>query len=72
MPAYVVRRLLYTIPLLLVVSVIIFLIININPGNYCTTLRLQSDALYQDCVERTGIDLPLPAQYGKWIWAALR
>lgn len=71
MLGYVVRRTLYTLPLLWVISVIVFLVIRIEPGNFCTPLRLQDEALYQRCVETTGMDQPLPLQYGKWIWGIL-
>ncbi len=68
MLGYALRRLLYTIPLLLVISVIVFLITALEPGNFCTPLRLQDEALYQQCVKSTGIDQPLPLQYGLWLW----
>jgi peptide/nickel transport system permease protein len=68
---FVVRRVLYTIPLLLLISMIVFVIIKLEPGNFCTPLRLQDPALYQRCVETTGIDRPLPFQYGQWLWGIL-
>jgi len=68
MLAYLLRRLLYTIPLLLVISVVVFWVLHLEPGNYCTSLRLQSEDLYAQCVERTGVDQSLFVQYGKWLW----
>jgi len=65
---YALRRLFYTVPLLLVISVIVFWVINLEPGNYCTALRLQGEARYLACLEQTGVDRPLPVQYGRWIW----
>ena len=47
MLTYVIRRLLYTIPLLLIISVIVFLVLQLSPGNYCTNLKLQSETLYK-------------------------
>lgn len=66
--AYVLRRLLYTLPLLLVISVVVFGLLHLMPGDYCTTLRLQNEALYQDCLSRTGVGQPLWVQYGQWLW----
>jgi len=71
MLSYVLRRLTYTVPMLLAVSVIVFLVIRLQPGNFCTPLRLQDEALYGDCVQRTGVDRPLPLQYGLWIQGIL-
>jgi peptide/nickel transport system permease protein len=71
MLGFVVRRVLYTIPLLLLISMIVFVIIKLEPGNFCTPLRLQDPALYQRCLETTGIDRPLPFQYGQWLWGIL-
>lgn len=67
MLAYIARRLLVTIPLLLTASVIVFAVMKAAPGNYCTSLQLQDQALYEQCVEMTGLDRPLPLQYGQWI-----
>lgn len=68
MLTYLLRRLLYTIPPLLIISVIVFLVMQLSPGNFCTTLKLQSEQMYDECVDRTGIDQPIWVQYGKWIW----
>ena len=68
MLGYILRRLLYIVPLLLIISVIAFLVVKIEPGNFCTPLRIQSEALYQRCVASTGMDRPLVVQYGKWLW----
>ncbi len=71
MLGYILRRLLYTVPLLLIISAIAFGVMAIQPGNFCTPLRLQDEALYQRCVESTGLDRPLPLQYARWLWGIL-
>ncbi|HED04811.1 MAG TPA: ABC transporter permease, partial [Candidatus Fraserbacteria bacterium] len=38
MLGYILRRLLYIVPLLLLISVIAFLVVKIEPGNFCTPL----------------------------------
>lgn len=68
MLGYVARRTLYTIPLLIVISMIVFAVSVIEPGNFCTPLRLQNATLYQQCLESTGVDQPLPLQYAHWMW----
>lgn len=73
--AYLVRRVLYMIPTLFIISLISFAIIQLPPGDYLTsyvaTLRAQGDqvdAAEMDALrERYGLDQPVYVQYYKWI-----
>lgn len=75
MIAFVVRRLLSMIPLLFLVSVITFFIIQLPPGDFFDTLQAeiaqqgaaQDAATFQVLRERYGLDQPLYVQYLRWI-----
>lgn len=71
---FVVRRLLLTIPMLLVMSVVVFLIIRLVPGDPVRTM-LGFRATDQNVAELTrqlGLDRPLVEQYLNWAGALLR
>ena len=75
MGLFMLRRLLYTIPALIVVSLISFMVIAIPPGDFVTrTAELraaQGDIMpmaEQEAMRRAyGLDQPLLVQYGSWI-----
>lgn len=75
MMRYVVRRILYMIPTILVISIITFVIISLPPGDYLTTVVAQMRAQGGDVDQariaalevRYGLDSPLWVQYFKWI-----
>jgi ABC-type dipeptide/oligopeptide/nickel transport system permease component len=63
--AYVLRRLLVSIPLLLFVSIVVFLLMELTPGDPAV-LMLGQDATPGSIAElrkQFGLDLPLPQQY---------
>lgn len=72
---YILRRLLWAVPLLFVVSLIAFLIIQAPPGDYLSSLAAQLAESGQDLDlrtleamrERYGLDQPVIVQYWKWI-----
>jgi peptide/nickel transport system permease protein len=72
---YIIRRTLWAIPLLFVVSLLAFLIIQAPPGDFVSTLAAQLAESGQDLDmasleamrERYGLNEPLPVQYWKWI-----
>ncbi|MGI6239116.1 MAG: ABC transporter permease [Christensenellales bacterium] len=72
---YIVKRILILIPLLLALSIVVFVIIQLPPGDYLTTyinqLRssgMQIDADYIAALEaRYGLDQPMYVQYFKWM-----
>ncbi len=75
MVAYIVRRILAMIPMLLVISFISFLIIQLPPGDFFTTLQAvqgssgggMSNETADLLRERYGLDEPFINQYFKWI-----
>ncbi len=74
MTAFILRRLIYTIPVMLVVSVIVFGILHIAPGDPATMLAGE-DARPEDVAAiraKYGLDQPLYVQYGVWLANAVR
>lgn len=75
MLAYVVRRILAMIPMLLVISFISFVIIQLPPGDFFTTLQAvqgasgggMSNETANLLRERYGLDEPFLSQYAKWV-----
>ncbi|MFO1189380.1 MAG: ABC transporter permease [Alphaproteobacteria bacterium] len=75
MLAYVARRLLTMIPTLLAISLIVFVIIQLPPGDYLTTymteLQSQGEAVDQKKIdflrEQYGLDKPMLEQYAVWV-----
>ncbi|HYC50889.1 MAG TPA: ABC transporter permease [Gemmatimonadaceae bacterium] len=72
---FVLRRVAQTLPLLLVVSVLIFALIHAAPGGPLS-LYLENPNVRPEDIERLrrqlGLDRPLPEQYLKWLWAFVR
>src|SRR5688572_19857841 len=74
---YVLKRLLYVVPTMFVISVLIFSTIQLPPGDYVTNMieamRNQSGSTnwspqFEAAMrERYGLNEPMPVQYGKWI-----
>jgi len=70
---YIVRRVLYAIPIALAVSVFCFLLVHIAPGDPIMAL-VPTDAtpqLVADMRAAYGLDKPLPEQYLRWLWRVL-
>jgi peptide/nickel transport system permease protein len=75
MLAFILRRLLTMIPLLFVVSVITFFIIQLPPGDFFDTMQAeiaqqgssQDAQTFQILRERYGLDQPLWTQYLRWV-----
>ncbi len=78
---YISRRLLAMIPTLVLISIVTFIIIQLPPGDYFTTLQAevaatgggQNKEIIQRLQEIYGLDQPLHIQYWKWIkgWPTL-
>ncbi len=74
MIAYIIRRLLLLIPVLLIVGTIVFMLIHLIPGDPTTAL-LGPDATAEQreaLREQLGLNDPLPVQYVTWITDAVR
>ena len=70
MGQYIVRRLLQAIPMLLIVSIILFALVNIAPGGpmtaYSRSNRIAPEK--KEAIKRSfGLDKPLPVQYIIWL-----
>jgi peptide/nickel transport system permease protein len=72
--AYILRRLIATIPVMLVVAVSVFLLLHLTPGDPAAVLagdNATSDTIAQIRAQ-LGLDEPLWKQFGLWIWALLQ
>ncbi len=70
---YVLRRLLAAVPVLLVVSFVVFLLVRLVPGGPAVSM-LGADAdpeQIRQVREAMGLDEPLPVQYGQYLWDLL-
>ena len=66
---YILKRILQTIPLLIIVSLISFFIIRLSPVDPLAELRLNpsvSQETLEKETQRLGLDKPIIIQYGKW------
>jgi peptide/nickel transport system permease protein len=74
MLAYILKRLIYTLPVAFGVSVVCFMLVHIAPGDPLTSV-LPPDAslqLQQQMRAIYGFDRPLPVQYGLWLVKTLQ
>lgn len=76
MGAFILRRLLLLIPVLLGVSIVVFTMIHAIPGDPTQILvgtdQLITDEQRENIRQQYGLDQPLPVQYGKWIGRVLQ
>ena len=74
MGAYLIRRLATMVPVLLVVSVVVFSIIHLTPGDpVAIMLREDADPAAAAALRKVlGLDRPLPIQYLTWVGRAAR
>ena len=73
MPLYILRRVLYVLPVAIGVSIICFLLVHLAPGDPLTAVMpIDATAEQQAEMRRAyGFDQPLPIQYGIWLWKVL-
>jgi len=68
----VARRALHAVPLLLLISLLLFGVLHLAPGGPLSTY-LENPNVRPEDIERLrralGLDRPLAAQYGTWLWA---
>lgn len=69
MHSYLIKRIISAIPVLLIVSIIIFLIIHITPGNPASVILGEeaTEAQIAELEESLGLNLPIHKQYFNWI-----
>ena len=73
MLAYVARRIVYAIPIVLSVALVCFLLVHITPGDPLVAI-LPADASQELAAQMRvayGFDRPLPVQFGLWLWKAV-
>jgi oligopeptide transport system permease protein len=69
---FIVRRLLVTIPTILVVISITWVLIKLAPGNFYSGDKPLPPAIEKSIREKYGLDKPWYEQYGKTIWGIVR
>ena len=79
MLSYIIRRIFMMVPTLLIISALVFTIIQLPPGDYfdsyISELRAMGEASdlaeIEELRERYGLDKPLPEQYIRWVGGML-
>jgi len=74
MTTFVARRLLFMLPVALLVSFVTFMLIHLVPGDPARVL-LGEEATPQSVAalrQQLGLDRPLGVQYGLWLWQAIQ
>ena len=76
MLAYTIRRFVYLIPVLFVLTVVLFLFVQLLPGNIIDIMIGEEDIEDPEIrialTKELGLDQPLYVQYGKWIGRVLQ
>lgn len=69
---YLFRRILYTLPIAIGVSIVCFALIHLAPGDPLTAVIPEgaSPEVVAQIKAAYGFDRPLPVQYANWIWRA--
>ncbi len=79
MLSYIIRRILFMIPTLFLISVVSFTALQLPPGDYLTSyaaqLSSQGESPDQEAInslrERYGLGEPVYVQYGKWVYGII-
>lgn len=73
MLVYLSKRLTYTIPIVIGVSLVCFMLVHISPGDPLVSVLPPdaSEALKQQMVQAYGFDRPYYEQFAKWLWRAM-
>jgi peptide/nickel transport system permease protein len=77
--SYILKRVLYAIPTLILISIVSFVIIQLPPGDFLTSYVAQlseagemvDEATIAALNKRYGLDKPVYVQYFKWVWGML-
>ncbi|MFN0093220.1 MAG: ABC transporter permease [Dehalococcoidia bacterium] len=72
---YIIRRLLLIPFMLLAMSILLFILLQVQPGD-AALLKIGATGSCQECLDRVredlGLDRPWIAQYGEWLWGAIQ
>jgi len=73
MGVYIARRLAATLLVMALVGVFIFLLLHIAPGDPAAVIAGDNATPQQiaDIRHQLGLDLPVPVQFGRWVWQLL-
>ncbi len=80
MLSYIIRRIIVLIPLLFIISIISYVIIELPPGDYLTMYIMElrragtrvGEAEIARLTQQYGLDKPEYVRYAKWIWNIVR
>jgi ABC-type dipeptide/oligopeptide/nickel transport system permease component len=72
MTAYIIRRVLWIIPVMFVISLITFILMHATPGGPFDTAKAHSAAVTANLEHKYGLDQPLPLQYLTYLGHAIR
>ncbi len=74
MLSYLLKRLLFTVPIALGVTLVSFMLVYIAPGDPLNAIApADAPAEVIDALKSAyGLDQPVPVQYGKWLWRAVQ
>lgn len=75
MTTYILRRFLVSVPILLVVSAMVFWLMSLAPGDFLDTARGQRDISAETIAaleKKYGLDQPWPVQYVRWLAGVVR
>lgn len=74
MTRYIIRRLILIIPVLLIVSLLIFTLIRLTPGDPVLVMlgEERTEQAYQEQRTKLGLDQPIPVQYFLWLGRAVQ
>lgn len=74
MLSFALRRLILTVPVLVGVTLLVFLMVHATPGDPVQLLLGQeySEEVAALRRQQLGLDRPLAVQYGRWLWNAVR
>ncbi|MEL0110472.1 MAG: hypothetical protein VW835_01960, partial [Rickettsiales bacterium] len=74
--AYIIQRIVYLIPVLFVLTVVVFSLVHLLPGDIIDTMMDEEDAedieVRLALTKELGLDQPIYVQYGKWIFRVLQ
>jgi oligopeptide transport system permease protein len=72
MPSFIIKRLLITIPTILVVITITWGLVRMAPGNFYSGEKRLPPAIEQNIREKYGLNKPWYQQYGRTMWGIIR
>ena len=68
---YAARRLVWTVPVVLGLATLVFVVVHLAPGGPCPPTPGSTTSSLEQCRANLGLDRPLVVQYGRWLGALL-